>query len=148
MVCTINYYNYDTVLNFLKKMSPQFSPPLDDTLDLDKYANKLAKNATFLTCNYNGYINGIIVFYPNQATYILYIPLLWVDKDCRGNGIAKAMIKYLIEVYANTGFLYIDLEVLKNNDIAYKLYFSLGFKIIEDRFDKYLMRYLLNNSLY
>lgn len=140
MKILINKLTSKEILTLLKDMSPQFMPPLSDTLNLETYAEKLEKNATFLTCNINGHIVGTIVFYLNYITSILYIPLVWVEKYYRGCGLAKVMFTNLIKYREIENLSYVDLEVLKTNKIAFELYNSLDFHILEDRGLKYLMR--------
>lgn len=140
MEININRYSYNRVLDLLKKMSHQFTPALSDSLNLDEYAEKLANYASFLTYSNNGQIDGAIVFYPNKTTSILYISLVWVEKDYRGRKIAKRMFERLIEYSKNEGFSSIDLEVLKNNITANHLYSSLGFYYADDRREKILMK--------
>ena len=140
MKITINRYSHDQAANLLKEMSPQFSPALSDSLELDSYADKLANNALFLTCSDEDGVNGCIVFYPNNTTSIMYVPLVWVGTHYRGIGIARRMFEILIEYGKQKGFSYIDLEVLKDNIPANNLYESLGFSKLQDRSEKYLMR--------
>lgn len=131
---------YMDILDLLNLMSPQFKPSLSETLNLEEYADKLSKNAMFLICYVNDLVKGSIVFYPNHLTSILYIPLVWVDMDFRGFGIAKEMFGGLIQFGKNEGLSNLDLEVLKDNNPAKSLYDSLGFSILEERPQKYLMR--------
>ena len=140
MEININRYIYGQVLDLLKEMSPQFSPALSDSLELDVYADKLANNASFLICSQDRQVKGAIVFYPNKTTSILYIPLVWVKIDSRSRGIAKLMFENLIEYGKQEAFSCIDLEVLKDNIAANNLYESLGFVKLKDRSAKYLMR--------
>lgn len=136
---------HQSVFKLLKEMSPQFIPSLEDSLNIEVYAEKLSNNATFLICNSNGKTIGTIVFYPNHTSSILYIPLVWVDKNFRGVGVARQMFKTLIEYGKDEGLVYIDLEVLKSNVPATNLYSSLGFYQLEDRNMKFLMRLDLNS---
>lgn len=135
----ICHQTYVTVLDLLKKMSLQFTPSLEDILDLTSYAKKLADNATFLICRNGNQIIGSIIFYQNNTTSVLYIPLVWVDEQFRGFGVAKRMFEILIKFGKDKGLSYIHLEVLKINISANNLYKSLGFSKLEDRLEKTLM---------
>ncbi|MBO5445305.1 MAG: GNAT family N-acetyltransferase [Muribaculaceae bacterium] len=115
-------------------------------MDLDSYAEKLATNATFLLCKSSDLVVGAIVFYPNSSTSIIYIPLVWVDNDWRGQRIAKNMFMSLLQYGDSNKFKNIDLEVLKSNKEARCLYSSLGFSILEDRQSKFLLRLPLSNK--
>ena len=137
--------NSTEVKNLLDKMSSQFNPSLASTLDIDEYATKLARNAKFLLCIYDGDVVGCIIFYTNISTSILYLPIVWVDSNYRGQAIAKKMFQAIIPYGKTRDINCIDLEVLKNNEIAYNLYKSLGFINIENRGSKILMRYYLTD---
>lgn len=140
------HLDYKTVKDLLDRMSPQFSPSLSCNMDLDSYAEKLATNATFLLCKSSDLVVGAIVFYPNSSTSIIYIPLVWVDNDWRGQRIAKNMFMSLLQYGDSNKFKNIDLEVLKSNKEARCLYSSLGFSILEDRQSKFLLRLPLSNK--
>lgn len=133
-------------LNLLKQCSPQFNPPLNASMDLEQYANKLSQFASFLTYSVSDKIIGFIAFYPNQLTSIAYIPLVWVDERFRGNGIAKAMFLTFFDHCKSAGFRYSELEVLKNNTAAVSLYHQLGYKFREDHQSKNLLRATINSD--
>lgn len=128
------------VYKLLKRISPQFSPNLESELNLKEYAFKLATYATFLIYKVGETTKGCIVFYPNSTTSILYIPLFWVDEEFRGQGIAKRMLKEIFWYCKCSNLANIHLEVLKSNRIAFSLYKSVGFTIIEDRSTKFLLQ--------
>lgn len=62
-----------------------------------------------------------------------YIDCLSVFSAQQGKGIAKALIKALIEHAAEKGHFTTGLIVHQNNPQAKKLYLKLGFKVVDER---------------
>jgi ribosomal protein S18 acetylase RimI-like enzyme len=62
-----------------------------------------------------------------------YIDCLSVFPAQQGRGIAKALIKALIEHAAKNGHFTTGLIVYENNPQAKKLYLNLGFKVVDER---------------
>lgn len=135
--------DHNDVFKLLKRSSPQFNPPLNDSIDIEQYSEKLSKFASFITCSVNNCIEAFIAFYPNQDTSIAYVSLVWVDEHHRGKGIAKAMFEEFFKKCLSIGLRYSDLEVLKNNHEAANLYATLGYKIMADHQCKNLLRITL-----
>ena len=69
---------------------------------------------------------------------------LSVLKNFRQRGIATDLMKSLIEKLYEEKFHQISLSVQKNNFIAVKLYKKLGFKILKENDDEYIMLLKLN----
>jgi Acetyltransferases len=64
-------------------------------------------------------------------------------KENRNKGIGSTLMKIMLEKLKEHGYSKISLSVSKNN-YAFKLYQNLGFIIIEERKDDYLMIYELS----
>ena len=133
------------VIEILRIMSPQFDPPLSADMNIDEYAKKLSDNATFVLCK-NVDIIALIAYYKNMPKAQIYIPLVWVDQAYRGNGISRTMFNLLLEKGKKEGFNNSELEVLKANNNAIKLYNSLGNIKEGEHGNKYLMRYNFDNT--
>ena len=50
-----------------------------------------------------------------------------VDKDHRGKGYGEMVVKALIQLAADSGMSYMELEVRRSNTVAQNLYHKLGF---------------------
>lgn len=59
-------------------------------------------------------------------------------KEYRGKGIGMAMMKQMLRILKKRGYAQVSLSVQKEN-FAVRMYQKLGFKILEDKEDEYLM---------
>ena len=127
----------------LKKIIEANNNINDDLLikkDIDEYLLKLNKFATILTYYSKSKLIGFIAYYSNEIlNRNAYLTLVIIDKDFRGEGIAKLLLESSISDIINRGFIHYKLEVLKTNIIAIKFYKKYGFSIEEDRGDLWLM---------
>ena len=104
------------------------------------YLSKLANKAEALCHEMAGQCVGFVFFYCNDPTKSAsYISLIMVDPGFRKLGIAAALMRYVLTLTAQRGFQVCRLEVRKENAAAIKLYEAMGFGMLEDRGDKYLM---------
>lgn len=62
----------------------------------------------------------------NKKGYL--IDGLYVEKNYRRNGYAKELLKYALKLLKKETTNFIDINVLYTNEIAKKLYKSLGFQ--------------------
>ena len=108
-------------------------------VDLDAYLARLADNAEIVSDSLPGRCRGFVAFYCNDmVTKRAYITLVLVDPQDRGLGIGRALVAFVLDVARRRGFTSCRLEVGKDNQVAYNMYRSQGFRTIEDRSDKYL----------
>lgn len=126
------------VEQLLRRMDKQFTPPLCQQVDIQQYAQKLALHAEFLTID-EVQIDSLIAFYSNHDNHKAYIPLVWVDSAKRRRGLGASMLDALHRHLSNRGMTSVSLEVHKNNQSAFSLYSRSGYRIVEDRQDKWLM---------
>lgn len=70
-----------------------------------------------------------------------HITNIAVRKDCRGRGIGRRLTEELMRYAANLGVVYATLEVRRSNEVAKKLYQSLGFEYVGVR-----KRYYVDNG--
>lgn len=61
-----------------------------------------------------------------------------VMEEYRGKGVGRKLLKEMIELERKEGYSRISLSVQKAN-YAVKLYESMGFKVVEDKDDEYIM---------
>lgn len=103
------------------------------TYDLEKYVDKLIKNATIITYINEGVLKGFIAFYANNPNKNAYLSMILIDKKSQGENIGKLLLESSINNLKNKKFINYSLEVLKQNTKAINFYKNFGFKIKEDR---------------
>lgn len=84
-------------------------------------------------------VDSLVAFYTNHKEHKAYIPLVWVDGAKRRRGIGARMLTELHRHIKSEGIETVGLEVHKNNSSAFSLYSRLGYRVVEDRNDKWLM---------
>lgn len=65
--------------------------------------------------------------------------IISVEKEYRGKGIGRALLSSLISLLSSCGYKYVSLSCQKEN-YALNLYKSLGFEIVRDIDEEYIMR--------
>ncbi|MBX9770611.1 MAG: GNAT family N-acetyltransferase [Candidatus Obscuribacterales bacterium] len=88
-------------------------------------------------------IVGFTQLYPRLSslsmTYYMYLSDLYVDENCRKNGIAKQLMKQAEEYSIANGAIFIELQTENTNTNAQALYESLGYKQ-ENEFRTYVLK--------
>lgn len=104
------------------------------------YLNKLSANAELLVHNDPSGVQGFVFFYCNAHDRIAsYISLIGTSLKARGKGVGFALLNQVLFISKQRGYSCCKLEVRKDNISAFKLYKRIGFAIVEDRGEKYLM---------
>lgn len=124
------------LLEILQRSSQDFSPPLDEAIDIEHYAQKWSSLAHFITANERNEVVGLVVYYLNIES--IYIAHLWVAKSQQRKGIGRELLNKLVEQYKDKTQC-IMLEVIKSNDRAQAFYAKNGFFVSEDRGKKFLL---------
>lgn len=112
----------------------------DEDADIDRYLAKLDAQAEIVADSVAGRCRGLVAFYCNDRnTKEAYITLVLVDPRDRGIGLGRALVAFVLGVAKERGFLSCRLEVSKHNRVAYDMYRSQGFYLVEERPRKYLL---------
>jgi ribosomal protein S18 acetylase RimI-like enzyme len=102
--------------------------------DMEMYLDKLGAKAEIVSDSIGGRCRGFVAFYCNNMdTKKAFITLVLVDPRDRGLGLGKALMEFVLSVAKHRGFIACGLEVSKNNQVAYNMYLSQGFQLVEDR---------------
>ncbi|MBQ7352539.1 MAG: GNAT family N-acetyltransferase [Clostridia bacterium] len=118
----------DSLLQFLKKVDSDFPVPLSEKQDLNAFADKLIKNATICYEMNDEEIVGLVAGYTNnEEKESAYISIVAVLDKARGKGIGKKLVSDFIQTAQNKGFKSVNLYTSTNNEVAIKMYDSLGF---------------------
>jgi ribosomal protein S18 acetylase RimI-like enzyme len=119
----------------------QFQPRLSERVDIDAYARKLALHAVKLEAWNDTVLVGLVAAYVAAAGDSCYVTDVSVLPAFGRSGIARALLAKLIAHPACGGCSTILLEVSRRSVHAQRLYARLGFRLVEDRGDRVLLRY-------
>ncbi|MCK4662716.1 MAG: GNAT family N-acetyltransferase [Bacteroidales bacterium] len=108
----------------LRSLSVEYIPNLAEQVDIDEYAGKLARNASFILYQEDNTDFGIIGYYLNNE--FAFISTFGLHSNYQGKGIAKKMFECFISNLGQvrTVFLEVHVENLK----AKNFYNKLGFE--------------------
>ena len=114
----------DFIFNMVEKLTPK--------KDISNYVNKHLKDTKII--KKNDQVIGVVIYYKENSKYLL--DLIYIKDKYQNLGIGHNIIKNLID---NQKKNKTQLEVLKSNIKAVKLYKNLGFQIISETKNKYIM---------
>jgi ribosomal protein S18 acetylase RimI-like enzyme len=118
-----------------------FNPPLNESIDIKQYSEKIIKNATILSIIDSGKLAGFMAVYCNDpAKNVGYGTMLAVSKTHRIYGIGPQLIKMTVDYLRKRGFKKFSLEIYKTNPRVIILYKRLGF-LIEKETEKSVFAY-------
>lgn len=116
--------NKDFIFNMVEKLTPK--------KDISNYVNKHLKDTKII--KKNDQVIGGVIYYKENSKYLL--DLIYIKDKYQNLGIGHNIIKNLID---NQKKNKTQLEVFKSNIKAIKLYKNLGFQIISETKNKYIM---------
>ena len=116
--------NKDFIFNMVEKLTPK--------KDISNYVNKHLKDTKII--KKNDQVIGGVIYYKENSRYLL--DLIYIKDKYQNLGIGHNIIKNLID---NQKKNKTQLEVLKSNIKAIKLYKNLGFQITSETKNKYIM---------
>ena len=116
--------NKDFIFNMVEKLTPK--------KDISNYVNKHLKDTKII--KKNDQVIGGVIYYKENSRYLL--DLIYIKDKYQNLGIGHNIIKNLID---NQKKNKTQLEVFKSNIKAIKLYKNLGFQIISETKNKYIM---------
>lgn len=114
----------DFIFNMVEKLTPK--------KDISNYVNKHLKDTKII--KKNDQVIGVVIYYKENSKYLL--DLIYIKDKYQNLGIGHNIIKNLID---NQKKNKTQLEVLKSNMKAIKLYKNLGFQITSETKNKYIM---------
>ncbi|HEY5774235.1 MAG TPA: GNAT family N-acetyltransferase [Chitinophagaceae bacterium] len=118
----------------LTECKDDFSPPLDQTVNLSEYSKKIAEKAITFEAWIDNRLAGLVAAYfnnlENHSGYITHVGVL---RNYKGKGIAFNLMSRCIEFAIQNSFYQIQLEVAEDNDKAIQLYKKLNFVIFEKK---------------
>lgn len=123
---------------FLREQADDAFPDLKEEQRLVMLSEKWHAYAEFCTCrNEEGRLVGMIAFYANQPeSGVVYIPHVYVSGNYRGQNLMSSMLNTIKEYVKGKGFMYMRLEVQKDNERAQRAYFHYGFSNSDEASEK------------
>lgn len=138
MKTTIEPLLLEELQAFLREQAVDAFPDLKDEQRLVMLSEKWHSYAEFCTCrNDEGGLVGMIAFYANQPeSGVVYIPHVYVSGAYRGQNLMSSMLNAIKAYVKKKGFMYMRLEVHKENERAQMAYIHYGFTLSGDNTDK------------
>lgn len=126
----IQVSSLDEIFKILCEFDNIFKPSLSKTiLELDRYAQKLYKNAIVFIITDNKECIGFIAFYANDKNNNQsYIAQLAVKDKSQNKNIGKFLLEICIKFSEENNMKSIKLEVWNQNKIAIEFYKKSGFR--------------------
>lgn len=105
-----------------------------------KYLGRIFQRAELLIHQAAGKTLGFVFFYCNsESKDFSYITLISTSNAARGQGVGYSLVNQVLFLSKQRGYTACRLEVRKSNKSALAFYERMGFQIIEDRNDRFLM---------
>lgn len=128
----INQTNYQACIKLeISREQKEFVAPNWYSLLEDNYEKKRQPFALYHEEEIVGFI--MFSYYPADADYAIdswWIERLMIDKNYQGKGYGRAALKLALNWFSTTiGADELRLSVVPANDVALKLYHSLGFEL-------------------
>jgi ribosomal protein S18 acetylase RimI-like enzyme len=113
-------------------------------VDLQAYIAKLGDQGEIVSDSVQDRCRGFVAFYCNdESSRQAYITLVLVDPRDRSTGLGQSLVRQVLDLAKRRGYRSCRLEVAKQNEAAYAMYTSIGFRVVEDRGAKDLLEIAL-----
>lgn len=130
----------------LKACSGNFSPPLNEKVNIDEYSKKIFESAiTFEAWSSDALVGLVAAYFNDFENHIGYITNVSVVSAYQGVGIASELMKECIRYAEQNQFKEIHLEVHKDNSSAIQLYKEIGFMDFKEKDDSVLMKFKIGD---
>lgn len=125
----------------LRRCDACFDPPLHTDVVMEEYARKIHARAVTAEAWDGNTLVGVLAVYLNRLeTRTGYITNVSVLPNYQRQGIASELMRQVIELAREKGFIALELEVLPDNTRALGLYRKFGFATIGNKGRKTIMR--------
>lgn len=118
----------------------QYCPRLSERVDIGEYSRKIREHALTAEAWEGETLAGLVAAYPNALERSCYITNVSVLPDYGGNRLATKLLSAFVRHAHAINAATISLEVSKASHRALRLYARFGFRTIDDRGDRLLMR--------
>lgn len=115
------------IADFLREHSIDFSPPLEQALDIPTYARKLRQNARTYEIWDGHRLDALMAVYFNEELGQLFVSHICTARARWGKGLGSLFMKQL-KSYGEP-YRFIRLEVRRSNERARAFYVRQGFQV-------------------
>ena len=128
------------IIELMEQVDNDFSPPLSKNINFELFAEKIINNSVIFQMCDKGILAGFVALYCNDfVNKTAFIPMIAIHTEYRRKGLALNLVNMAIQYAKDAGFEKISLEVYKSNQSAKKLYNKLGFSVIAENENSYVM---------
>ena len=120
-----------------------FDPPLSEYTNVDEYASKISALTTRYEIWEEGQLVALVAVYLNNPPKA-FITSVSVISKATGRGLGTSLMRYALVDMVEKGFAEVSLEAFNQNQVAIKLYNSLGFMVQADNGIKSTLRLILD----
>ena len=140
-----NYIDLSCLYRYLRARSDDFTPPLDEKVNIYSFAKKIHKWANRYSAHTEKLVGFAGCYANNLETKEAYITNFSVDPNYYGSGLAESLLLFCLEDVTEDGFSKIFLEVHVDNTRAIRFYEKMGFAHLEHETDS--MTFLMSKNL-
>lgn len=129
------------LLEFIRKVDSDFSPPLSDRVDIQRFANKLINYAEFFcVLDDHDRIGCLVALYANDYnSKYAYYPLVATLPSLRGRGFASNLMQESLDYLNGLSGNIKCAGIHTNNQIACHLYEKSGFNVLNNVNGRYYL---------
>ena len=129
-----NSADFDDLKKHFHLLHNEFINQIEQKIDLNKYLEKIYKNAKLYEYWEKSVLIGFAAVYENNGIENpAYLTNISVVKGKERMGIASNLLQFVIESLKTKGYKYLDLEAKKNNNIALEMYTKKGFTVVGEK---------------
>ena len=122
IIYKINSSTQDEIKSHLEECSNEFTPPLSNYVDIEKYSSKIFEKATRFEVYNKEKLVGLIAIYLNKEEKYGFITNVSLESKFQGLGISKKLLDESINYILEIGLKKIILEVYSINNKAINFY--------------------------
>jgi len=129
------------IFSHLKECNENFTPPLDDRVNIEEYAKKIFdKSVTFEAWQDQLLVGFIAAYFNDNFSGSAFITNVSIVRNFMRLGIASRLLNLCIGYASQNNFKKLKLEVNRHNNSAIRLYDRLGFVSYKTNEDTLLMK--------
>ncbi len=132
--------NFSDVINL--ELSEEQYEYVDDVRSCLCFAYSDKKVKTFVLSDHGRAI-GITLLRADKSSGEYHIEIIIIDRRYQNRGYGKVLLKKAIDWLTSKGAKTLEIEVVRSNEVAKRLYESVGFKVVRAEYDECDLRLYL-----